>query len=100
MSQGKMAAQVAHASLSAYRKASKKQTTEWREVGEKKVVLRSPENGLEPLRREAERADLPHHLVKDAGMTELEPGTETALGIGPAKAAEIDTVTGELNTLQ
>ena len=43
---------------------------------------------------------MPHKLVEDAGRTELEPGTQTALGIGPARPAEIDTVTGDLNTLQ
>lgn len=100
MSRGKMAAQVAHASLSAYRKASEEQKKAWKEGGEKKVVLATPHDGLESLRREAERADLPHKLVEDAGVTELEPGTQTALGIGPARPAEIDTVTGDLNTLQ
>jgi PTH2 family peptidyl-tRNA hydrolase len=100
MSHGKMAAQVAHASLSAYRKASEEQKKAWKEGGEKKVVLRSPDDELESLRREAERAGLPHKLVEDAGKTELKPGTQTALGIGPARPAKIDTVTGHLNTLQ
>ena len=35
-------------------------------------------------------------LVKDAGHTEIPPGTETVVGIGPGLRKEIDKITGDL----
>ena len=38
-------------------------------------------------------------MVHDAGLTQLEPGTATCLGIGPAPSNMIDLVTGGLKLL-
>lgn len=38
-------------------------------------------------------------LITDAGRTQVEPGTVTCVGIGPALASKIDKVTGELKML-
>lgn len=94
---GKLAAQVAHASISAADAARSAERDRWMAGGQTKVVLRAPnETALEDLERQAVRRDLPTALITDAGRTELEPGTTTALGIGPAREDEVDTVTGEL----
>lgn len=101
MSPGKLAVQVAHASVSASEEA-RKDKGEWLKgwLGEKQkkvvVEVRSEEE-LEELREKAEALGIPHGLVKDAGLTELEPGTSTALGVGPAPSQEVDKVTGELS---
>ena len=48
----------------------------------------------------AKRRGLPSFLVRDAGLTELEPGTVTCLGIGPEREEEIDRITGDLPLLR
>lgn len=100
MSRGKMVAQACHASLGAYREASSEQRQEWSEGGAKKVVLDAGDRELVEILEAARRRGLPAFMVEDAGMTELEPGTKTAVGIGPAGEDKIDTVTGGLELIE
>ena len=98
MSTGKLAAQVAHASLSAYERAGTDAVAEWKRGGATKVVLRAgDERTLFELKETAEAAGLPAAIVRDAGHTQLEPGTVTALAIGPAGDDAVDAVTGDLS---
>lgn len=85
MGRGKTAAQVAHASLGAFKKVGGEVAAEWEKAGGKKVVLKADLDRLRELRQEADASGLPSYMVKDAGLTQLEPGTITALGIGPAE---------------
>lgn len=100
MSVGKLSAQVAHAAVSCALEAKAKRTkwfTEWYREGQRKVVLKV-ENAdeLMELKGMASRAKLPFALINDAGLTELPPNTTTCLGIGPAPAKDIDSITGSL----
>jgi PTH2 family peptidyl-tRNA hydrolase len=98
MGQGKLAAQVAHASLSAYEDTGDRTRTQWKGGGQKKVVLKADgETALFRLADEAERLGLPNAIVRDAGHTQLEPGTVTCLAVGPGDDDEVDRVTGELS---
>jgi len=99
---GKLAAQAAHASLEAY-KAARERGPEvverWEGEGQKKVVLRvEGEEELVGL-YEKVKGELPCALIRDAGLTQLPPGTITALGIGPWGEGEIDKYTGKLKLL-
>ncbi len=103
MSRGKMAVQVAHGSVSAAERARVTKQEEWRawmREGQKKVAVKviSEEEVLE-LRRQAITHSLPHAIIRDAGMTELPPGTLTVIGIGPAKTQAVDAVTKDLKLL-
>ena len=100
LSRGKLAAQVAHASLEAYRRADRRIAEAWESSGSKKVVLRA-ENARElmELRRKARAEKLPAALIRDAGHTEVPAGTITALGIGPEKETKINKITGKLKML-
>jgi len=103
MGKGKLAAQVAHASLSAAEEAMKKRAEwydDWKGEGQKKVVLKvQSEDELRELLKAARSARLPAALVEDRGLTQLDPGTVTCLGIGPGPDAEVDAITGKLKLL-
>jgi len=103
MSVGKTCAQVAHASLGSAIKAmnNKKQWfDEWTKEGQKKVVLKvNNKEEIFEIYEIAKASKLPCYLVNDAGLTELEPGTTTTLGIGPGPNENLDKITGELKLL-
>lgn len=98
MGQGKLAAQVAHASLQAYEDTDATTQREWKGEGGKKIVLKGKsESQLQELADLARREGLPYSLVRDAGHTQLEPGTVTALAVGPGPENIVDKVTGDLS---
>jgi len=98
MGEGKLAAQVAHASLMAVEDADRTAENEWKGSGQKKVVLQADsESELFELADKAEREGLPHAVVRDAGHTQLDPGTASALAVGPAREDLVDKVTGHLS---
>jgi len=97
MSKGKTAVQVAHAALEAYKKAKPAIRNAWEKEGAKKVVVSvAGLDTLNDLKKRAGRKKLPVALIRDAGRTELPPGTVTCLGIGPADEQKIDKLTGAL----
>lgn len=72
----------------------------WKQEGQKKVVLKvSSEEELLLLYNQAKRASLPCSLIQDAGLTQIPPGSKTAVAIGPAFAREIDKLTSHLKLL-
>lgn len=100
LGKGKIAAQSSHASLEAYKKASDESKEIWENEGQKKVVLKcNDEKQLIEIFMEAKRNKLPTSLIIDAGKTQTEPGTKTAVGIGPAEDSEIDKIVGKLKLL-
>jgi PTH2 family peptidyl-tRNA hydrolase len=103
MGRGKLAAQAAHASLMSYfeaEKADKHIAKEWLDSGEKKIVLKvSNEEALVKLYNAFKFKKVPCALVSDAGMTQLPPGSKTALGIGPWYSDKINEFTSGLKLL-
>lgn len=100
LSRGKIAVQAAHAAIEAYERADEKIREAWRSEGQKKVVLKvSSLSELMELKAKAEGMGFACALIKDAGLTEVPPGTITALGIGPDKAEKLDALTGNLKLL-
>jgi len=100
MSCGKRCAQAAHASVGAFEHAEKNLKKAWLSEGQKKVVLKAnDERTLHELKVIAEHAGISTALIQDAGLTEIPPGTITALGLGPAKAEDLDRITGDLSLL-
>lgn len=103
MSIGKTAAQASHAAVSTAEKTRKEHLRwwrEWMEEGQRKIVVRvDSEEDLLEVKREAEAVGLPSAVITDRGFTELEPGTTTVLGIGPAPSELMDRITKKLSLL-
>jgi PTH2 family peptidyl-tRNA hydrolase len=101
MSCGKAAAQACHAAVSAAEKTRKTHPSWWRswmQEGQRKIVLRvHSEEDLLKVEREIKGSKIPASLISDMGLTELPPGTVTALGAGPAPSDLLDKVTGDLS---
>ncbi len=97
---GKLAAQVAHAALEAAWKAPQDAVRAWRAQGMGKIVLKVADE-KEMLRQLqiAKDAGFPSALITDAGHTVVEPGTRTCVGIGPARAEQLDRDFGALKLL-
>jgi len=103
MGRGKLAAQCSHASLAAMENAERADPElgkEWKNQGMKKVVLRvESEKELVMLFQEIKDARLKPALIRDAGLTQTEPGTKTCFGVGPADETKIDGFTKGLRLL-
>ncbi len=103
MGKGKLAVQVAHASVySFYLTLQEKPelAKEWIETGQKKVAVKvdSLREAIE-IYEEAVRRGIISVKIFDAGLTQLKPGTLTAIGLGPDYEDKLDEITGKLKLL-
>jgi len=104
MTIGKLFVHIAHAAVEGYRlvKNFKPEVADkWILSGQKKVVLHV--SNLDQLIKKYKKAislGIPSGVIRDAGLTELEPGTITVLVIGPWFSDIIDKVTGDLPLLR
>ena len=107
MGKGKLSAQVAHAAVTVVLNIITSNNLNWKEwlevwirEGQPKIVLKIDSLDQLLLRaKKAEEKGLPISIIEDAGKTQLEPGTITCLGIGPAPENIIDQITGDLKLL-
>ena len=103
MGKGKLAVQVAHASVSSVEKARKNHPAwyqAWIRDNQAKICVKvDTEKELRLIKDRVEEAGIPYALIQDAGLTQLDPGTTTCLGIGPAPSEVVDRYTGELKLL-
>jgi PTH2 family peptidyl-tRNA hydrolase len=100
MSKGKLAAHGAVSASERVRVIHQHLWKAWFTEGQKKVAVKvASEEELLELRRLAVDLSLPFALIRDAGMTELPPGTTTVIAVGPGSAEKIDKLTGDLKLL-
>ena len=101
MRSGKIAVQVGHASVSAFRISDDTTTgEEWFCEGQKKIVVKvySLEELLE-IKTKAMDAELQVVEIIDFGLTQIEPNTMTCIAIGPDQDHSIDDIIQELPLL-
>ena len=102
LGKGKLAAHVAHASLEGYHSVeatNKEMIKKWEAQGSKKIVVRVENEGAMMEIFARARSVLPCALIRDAGLTQVPPGTITAMVLGPWRSREIDEFTGGLRLL-
>jgi PTH2 family peptidyl-tRNA hydrolase len=103
MGKGKIAAQASHASLGAYKKTLKSHpdvVRSWEHGGQEKVVLKVADGDeLIKYYQQAEDHNIPVEIIRDAGHTQIEPGTITCFAAGPWKEDELDKIFGGLKLL-
>ena len=97
---GKLAAQVAHASVEAVHRSTKSIVSAWRAEGMKKVVLKVDDlEELYKYEQDAKKAGFITAIITDAGHTVVAPGTVTCMAIGPDIEQKVDSITGKLKML-
>jgi PTH2 family peptidyl-tRNA hydrolase len=103
MGRGKIAVQACHASVLSALQMHKKDSSVfdgWMNTGMKKIVLRvGSKQELMELKKLAGTKKLTVVVINDAGLTQLAPGTTTAISIGPDEESKIDSVVKELKLL-
>lgn len=103
MGKGKLAVQVAHAAVSSAEQARryrKEWFDSWISENQAKICVKvDSEKELRMLKGKIDQAGIPNALIQDAGLTQLEPGTTTCLGLGPLPSELADRYTGELKLL-
>lgn len=100
MKPGKMAAQVGHGVLAAYKRAVQtnlKEVSLWEDFGQPKIVLKiNGESDILELQKKAQEAGLVAETIRDAGRTQIAPNSLTVCAIGPGRSDTISEVTGHL----
>lgn len=103
MTKGKIAAQCGHATLGAYKLATKyckSALNNWEYMGQAKIAVKvEKEEEIYELMQKARDAHLVTYLVEDAGRTQIAAGSKTVLAIGPAPVSALDRITSHLKLL-
>ena len=102
LGKGKIAAHAGHAAIEGYELAKRKDprlVSQWFSEGQKKVVLKvDSESELMAVYNDVS-SRIPSELIRDAGLTQVEPGTVICLVIGPWHDEDIDRYTKSLKLL-
>ncbi|KAK4228381.1 peptidyl-tRNA hydrolase 2 [Podospora fimiseda] len=112
MTKGKIAAQAGHATLACYKSLSREATKkgpssraaqilkQWEKRGQAKIAVQiKSEDEILSLQGIARSLGITAEVIADAGRTQIESGSLTVLGVGPAPKSEVDKVTGGLKLL-
>ncbi|KAI0131241.1 PTH2-domain-containing protein [Daldinia grandis] len=111
MTKGKIAAQCSHATLACYKtltrvaqrnpsSAEARLLQRWERRGQAKIAVQvKSEAELLELMGKARSLGITAEVIQDAGRTQIDPGSLTVLGVGPAPKSLIDKVTGGLKLL-
>lgn len=105
MGKGKAAAQCSHATLALYKKMvfsdsaahNPHMLRRWEALGQAKITLQVPDQeNMDLLFAQAISLGINAVVIRDAGRTQIQAGSATVLGLGPAPKTVIDRITLDL----
>ncbi|KAL0225672.1 hypothetical protein P9112_012996 [Eukaryota sp. TZLM1-RC] len=101
MGKGKIAAQCCHACVPLWERIKGTPLEQqYSKFGHAKVVLRTDnEEEILKLGAKAQDLQLPYYIVRDAGRTQIEAGSITVIGMGPAPYGLFSDLVGHLKLL-
>lgn len=103
MTKGKIAAQCAHGAIGAYdiaRDEAPRLVEAWNADGHAKITLKVPSlDAQKSVADRAAREGIVVYRVIDEGRTQVEPGTQTVVALGPTKRTILGPITRELKLL-
>ncbi|EIM19774.1 PTH2-domain-containing protein [Wallemia mellicola CBS 633.66] len=103
MTKGKIAAQCSHATLACYKALQQSNPTllrHWERTGQAKITVQAKsEEELLILQAQAQSLNVCARSIQDAGRTQIEAGSTTVLGIGPAPVDLVNMVTSNQKLL-
>jgi peptidyl-tRNA hydrolase, PTH2 family len=108
---GKIAAQCSHATLACYKRLAREARRNpnsadarilrmWEHMGQAKIAVQvKSQDEMMQLMAVARSLDVISEVISDAGKTQIEAGSLTVLGVGPAPKSLVNQVTGNLKLL-
>ncbi|CAD25259.1 similarity to HYPOTHETICAL PROTEINS YCE7_HUMAN [Encephalitozoon cuniculi GB-M1] len=99
MSKGKIISQICHGMsfvMCHLLKNDEELLSEWRRNGEAKIVLKASGCEIQEMIKLARKNGVYHHKICDAGRTQVPPGTNTVLMLGPALRPRLEVISGHL----
>ncbi|XP_011299881.1 peptidyl-tRNA hydrolase 2, mitochondrial-like [Fopius arisanus] len=105
MGRGKTASQCAHAAVECVQRCSSRKNNKeildtWFFLGQPKIILKiTSEEKLKNLADQVKTRGITAVIIRDAGKTQLEPGTISVLGIGPGPNSIVEDLTAHLKLL-
>ena len=106
-----MAAQASHATLACYKEltcaaqrnpgsAEARLLRQWERGGQKKIAVQiKSQDEMMELMGVARSLGVTAEVIADAGRTQIDAGSLTVLGVGPARESLVNQVTGHLKLL-
>lgn len=102
MSVGKLVAQAAHGAVALVQGQERERLKRWEEEGNTKIAVGASTVQLKSLIATlgSEEVQVPCFVVRDAGLTEITPGSVTCVAIGPCAPTDVPDVVLQLPLLR
>lgn len=99
MTKGKVLSQFGHGidSLHERLKEYPELVRVWRNSGSTKIALKGTQEDLNRICHDAKEAEILYVRIFDAGRTQVKPGSNTVIVVGPATKQELEPITGHLS---
>lgn len=99
MTKGKIISQACHAVSETVLNTPTEILKIWRKKGQPKIVLKGIQEDIHSLIKQCKKENILYNNIYDAGKTQVMPGSNTVLAIGPESEEILSNITGHLKLL-